>query len=145
MNGKFSKKMLLIGGILLLSMLIFGQPVLALKDEDKPRIFSITCDMETEQILIEGKDFLVEDFVPIVALGGEPLEVYSHTSISIVASLPPSLLAGDYRLSFQFGSSESQIDYYDLTCGAVGPVGMVWRRSPPRVDWRPVLLGLPTS
>jgi hypothetical protein len=133
MNGKFLKKMLLIGGILLLSMWIFGQPALAAKNEDKPRIFSIICDLENGQILIDGMDFVVEnneDNFPQVTLGGDPLVVSSHTNTYIVASLPASIGAGDYTLGVQCGNSESQLIYYDLTCGAVGSQGEVGPQGP---------------
>ena len=123
-------------GILLLSILIFGQAAIAA--DDAPHILAVFCDGENGQIYIQGMNFPVDPVVTgctlQVTIAGEPLDVVSKYEDVITAVVPSSTSAeapeyfnGDYTLGVECvkkGKVERDYSvYYDLTCGAVGPKG----------------------
>jgi hypothetical protein len=148
MNRKFLKKMTLIGGILLLLMIISGQPALAKLDiekEDQLIIFSVIVEFVNDDIVlhIDGQNFVdlklpeEEQNPPTVTLNGEDClvgdvvflpENVHHVSATCGIALAP----GDYLLYVYrgVGTKQEQVDQSDLTIGAVGPEGPQGEQGP---------------
>ena len=132
MNGNFLKKATLTGGILLLSVLILGQPPLAEKQENKPVIIAVTTDLINQQFFIIGYNLPgTEDESVEVTLGGSPLTILFHDANEIVASWTGIIPPGDYVLRLAWSASESQFIEWPLTFGNVGPQGPQGPVGPP--------------
>lgn len=133
MNTKLIKKTTLTGGILLLFMLISGQPALEAKSDGQPlgghlTITEVQVDCEDGTITIFGVDFdfgpgplevTLGDFIGPLSIVGTP------TANEIIVNAPYNLCdqPRDYLLTVSTGKGQSQGDEYDLTIGAVGPQG----------------------
>ena len=131
MGAKVFRMMGLVGGILLLSMSMFGHPALAAKWGGTPSGLDLKITSVYEQfdenfltLTIYGNNFDNGD-VPVVQLGTETMEA-TLTDIgiddgedTIVATLPSSLITEhEYPLSITTGESVHQYDQYSLTISA---------------------------
>ncbi len=122
-------------GAALIGLLLAAVPAGADDNEDGPPrqlvILSASADPQLAVLTIDGKNFGRE--APVVILDAVQLLVMSATPTQILASLPPGLLPGSYRLTVARGRrggddrddhpSTRGVDVFDVTLGAVGPVG----------------------
>ena len=123
MNRGFFRKILLLGGALLLSLALAAHPALVVVAQPFALdIISVFVDFGGATISINGMNF-DNGRPPVVTLGDQSLTVNSFTSQKIKVGLPSAILDGDYLLTVTTGSSSNQVDFYDLTIGAVGPQG----------------------
>ena len=100
-------------------------------DRSRPLILSASADPQLQVLTIRGQNF--GNRPPVVALDSLQLVVQSATPTQILASLPPGLLPGSYRLTVARSrrvdhdqderSTKGEVDAFDVTLGAVGPVG----------------------
>jgi hypothetical protein len=115
-----------------IGLLLAAAPVIAEEgDHPRPLILSVSADPQLVVLTISGHNF--GDQPPVVSLDSVPLVVTSATPTQVLASLPPGLLPGSYRLTLarrtpvgdgQDGHhSTPNVDVFDVTLGAVGPVG----------------------
>ena len=111
------------------------------KDHRRPVILSVSADPQLVVLTIGGQNF--GDLPPIVTLDSVPLVVTGATPTQVLASLPPGLLPGSYRLTLARGTrrgddrndqpaptndrndqpSPKEVAVFDVTLGAVGPMG----------------------
>jgi len=128
MQFRSLRKTILFGAIFLLAMSLFVQTAAIAAPKCDAEIISVTCDLDNEVVYIIG-DCLPESEEDIeeLTLGGVSLVVTDHNDTQITASLPSPLADGDYLLRLHLDDSGSNYLDYDLTVGAVGPPGMVWR------------------
>ncbi len=122
-------------GAALIGLVLAAVPAVAEENEEGPRrqlvILSASADPHLAVLTIDGKNFGRE--APVVILDAVQLLVISATPTQILASLPPGLLPGSYRLTVGRGRrggddrddhpSTVRVDVFDVTLGAVGPVG----------------------
>ena len=133
---KLLRRIVLLSGILLLSMSVFGQAVFAAPPNAAPPggHLNITEVFVTfgppDTLTIMGEDFGFGPGPLVVTLGDfDPLTIVSATPTTIVVNCPPdgsnipTCLDGDFLLTASNGNGQSQNDEYDLTIGAVGLQG----------------------
>ena len=132
---KLLRRIIPLSGLLLLSMSVVGQSVLAASPKAVPpgghhKVTKVLVDDPDDltSITITGEDFDIGPgplVVALVELGS--LSVISATGTEIVATLPASILGGDFLLTVSTGEGQSQKDEYDRTIGPVGPQGSCGR------------------
>jgi hypothetical protein len=101
------------------------------KDHRHPVILSVSADPQLVVLTIGGQNF--GDLTPTVTLDSVPLVVTGATPTQVLASLPPGLLPGSYRLTLARGTrrgddrsdqpAPKEVAVFDVTLGAVGPMG----------------------
>jgi hypothetical protein len=97
-------------------------------------------DLAQETLLVEGS-FHCPGRGPLrVRLGGETLDVLSHTAGTILASLPAGLGPGSYRLTVARGHHGTCAAVFEVAIGGVGPAGPP---GPPGEDGAPGAQGPP--
>jgi IPT/TIG domain len=84
-------------------------------------VFNAAADMSNGQLTIEGANFPRD---PHVVLNNQDLTITSASATTIVATLPPAILAtpGSYALTLE-RPRHSLIAPFVVTIGAVGPMG----------------------
>ena len=105
------RKSLLLSGILLFSVLVFGQLGWACEEPDhpyhecyeEPDIKKVRLDYDKDEIHILGKYFTYGK-KPTVTLGDYSLDVKEYTDNEIITNFP-ALEAGDYRLTVKTGET----------------------------------------
>jgi hypothetical protein len=120
-------------GAALIGLVLAAVPAVAEENEEGPRrhlvILSASADPHLVVLTIDGKNF---GQAPVVILDALQLVVTSATPTQILATLPPGLLPGSYRLTVagrrrghdpDDHPSTGEVDVFDVTVGAVGPVG----------------------
>lgn len=100
-------------------------------DHRQPLIVSASADPQLVVLTINGQNF--GDQPPVISLDSVQLVVTSATPTQVLASLPPALLPGSYRLTLARGTpvgdgqdkhpSTGNCDVFDVTLGALGPIG----------------------
>ena len=140
MSTGLFRMMALVGGILLLSMSMLGQPALAGKWSDTPsgldlQITKVIIQFEdgenpTTTLAIYGQNFDNGD-PPVVNLGDMTVSYTTYTPTEIVATLALSAISyDDYLLSIKTGQSVHQYDEYSLTIREeTDPVFSAWDKS----------------
>ena len=131
MNRVLEKRMIQVIGMILLTGLLNGlfAPAVKAKAGGKNKspkplaVAYVHIDFANSEIIIVGDNFADKKNAPRVALAGEGITVETYDDNVIVAGLPPGLLPGDYLLQISTGHSKNDNAIYDLTIGAVGPVG----------------------
>jgi hypothetical protein len=135
---RFCKRATLLGGAVFFSMMMAAQPALAAPPNGQQpgghlTISEVFVDNGSEAIVISGENF---DFSsPLTVTLGDP-DIIAAGSVACAADFgatPQTITcdfsgpglpdAGDYLLTVATGAGQSQSDEYDLTIGAVGPVG----------------------
>ena len=125
MASRFGKRTVASGGIVLLTPLMFrGTPALT-EEAAQERLFikSVHVDFDADTITISDENF-DNGITPLVVLGDIQLDVEGYDGEKVVASLPDSVLQGDYRLVVITGYGLPNVATYCLTLGAVGPEGL---------------------
>ena len=93
----------------------------------QPNIKSVVVDMDSNTLIIIGRNLRKGHEIPIVKLPGYgQLVVQQEPTLEteIIADLPPGgVEPGDYRLVVKASRRPRLVDTYDLTFGAVGPEG----------------------
>jgi hypothetical protein len=82
------------------------------------------ADINAGRLLISGLNLQKQNRKPVVTFAGESLQVLNNDNNSIVASLPPSLIApGSYLLTVSNGNNGQGRDVMTVTIGATGAQG----------------------
>jgi len=129
MNSRLFRKMALVGGILLLSMVIVGIPALEAMAADEPggnvRITEVYVDFDAEVINITGEDFDFGNNLQVtlgeigditdLCLPDFNIPHQIQCDFSSTDGLPAD---GDYLLTVSTGIGQSQRDEYNLSVGA---------------------------
>jgi len=84
----------------------------------KPLIFSAVPNLSTAQVTITGQ--ALGTAAPKVTIGGMAVVVISHSSTSVVTSMPSNMAPGDYLVNLTSGTVSASLN---LTVGATGPQG----------------------
>lgn len=84
----------------------------------RPVIFSAVPNLSTAQVTIAGQ--ALGTAAPKVTIGGLSVTIVSHTSTSVVVTLPSTVTFGNYLINLTTGSVTVS---FNLTIGAIGPQG----------------------
>jgi hypothetical protein len=99
----------------------------AQETQDRLTITNVEVDYAQGQMFIYGRNFHTPTGVPpTVHLMEIGVTVKTYGPSTVVVYLPPMLMrSGSYRLTMSSGSNAAQNDAFEVTMGAVGPVGAV--------------------
>jgi hypothetical protein len=135
METKRLKRIVLQGVIVVLAIIMFFPFAFADNNRDEPakqlKISYVYVDFSQNSIFIEGQNFPKKNDhgnAPVVKLGGTNLVIVGFTEHGLQARLPwlpLEYVAGDYLLTVTTGKGATDYDEYNLTIGAVGPIGPI--------------------
>ena len=105
-----------------------------------PKVFSTVVNYSKDQIFATGQNFSPSGLAPTVIFATTMLAVVSFTNKSVTATLPKGFVPGTY--SMVIVNSNDQAATFDVTLGAVGPMGP---QGPAGVQGPPGAQGTPGS
>lgn len=85
-----------------------------------PSILSAVANFQTNQLTITGSNF--GSATPKVTLDGTALQIISHSTTSVVATLPSGTNPGAYLLTLANANDGLKVPF-DVTLGTAGPQG----------------------